>query len=46
MEGAFARQGFLFENFDPRDGKGLGAHPFTGWTSPLNPVVLSTKERC
>ena len=48
VEGAYAKQGFLFENFDPATGAGLGAHPFTGWTATialLKEESPATKQR-
>jgi len=30
---AYHMQGYFFENFDPQTGQGLGAAPFTGWTT-------------
>jgi hypothetical protein len=29
----YASTGFLWENYDSRDGHGRGTHPFTGWTA-------------
>merc|ERR1712061_244021 len=32
---AYHKQGYLFENFDPKTGEGMGAAPFTGWTTSV-----------
>jgi len=37
----YQQTGFLWEQYDQVNGKGKGAHPFTGWTST---VVLIMAE--
>lgn len=29
----YESRGYLFEQYDDRDGKGTSSHPFTGWTA-------------
>eukprot|EP01138_Halocafeteria_seosinensis_P002058 gb/GECG01002107.1/.p1 GENE.gb/GECG01002107.1/~~gb/GECG01002107.1/.p1 ORF type:complete len:881 (+),score=113.18 gb/GECG01002107.1/:1-2643(+) len=36
----FQESGFLWENFDPDNGRGTGTHPFTGWTGALLPLLV------
>ncbi|GFH06168.1 mannosyl-oligosaccharide glucosidase [Haematococcus lacustris] len=32
-------RGYLFEQYDDRDGRGVSSHPFTGWTALLTLVA-------
>lgn len=42
VQKAYAKQGYLYEQYSPEDGQGLRAHPFTGWSAL---VVLIMSEQ-
>lgn len=29
----YKQQGALFENYNPKSGRGMGQHPFSGWSA-------------
>lgn len=33
LVGQYNSQGYLYEQYDDRDGSGTSSHPFTGWTA-------------
>lgn len=37
----YKKTGFLWENYDSKDGHGRGTHPFTGWTALVSLMVAA-----
>ena len=35
LAGQYGSTGYLWEQYDERDGRGVSSHPFTGWTALL-----------
>lgn len=35
----YVQRGYLYEQYDDRDGKGTSSHPFTGWTALVSLIA-------